>query len=72
MKRQMAAAESSSAGGERTKVDVSVSVRTILLVTVAAVIVWALASIANVLLVILVSVLLGQLFKFGIAADERG
>jgi predicted PurR-regulated permease PerM len=52
----MTTAGSSSAGGPRAKVDVSVSVRTILLVTATAAIVWALASIANVLLVILVSV----------------
>jgi predicted PurR-regulated permease PerM len=52
----MATAGSSSAGGRWAKVDVSVSVRTILLVTATAAIVWALASIANVLLVILVSV----------------
>ena len=51
------AAGSSSAGGDtgRTKVDVSISVRTILLVTLAVAIAWALTSIANVLLVILVS-----------------
>ena len=67
----MTAAESSSAGGERTKVDVSVSVRTILLVTVAALIVWALASIANVLLVILVSVFSVAVLSPVVTAMER-
>ena len=67
----MTAAGSSSAGGDRTKVDVSVSVRTILLFTVAAAIVWALASIANVLLVILVSVFSVAVLSPVVTAMER-
>ena len=67
----MTAAESSSARRDRTKVDVSVSVRTILLVTVAAVVVWALASIANVLLVILVSVFGVAVLSPVVTAMER-
>ncbi len=53
----MAAAESSSGAGDtgRRAVDVSISIRTILLVAGAVAIAWALASIANVLLVIFVS-----------------
>ena len=54
----MAAVESSSGTGDtgRRAVDVSISIRTILLVAGAVAIAWALASIANVLLVIFVSV----------------
>ena len=54
----MGAAESSSAARDtgRRGVDVSISIRTILLVSGAVAIAWALASIANVLLVIFVSV----------------
>ena len=54
---QMAAAESSSRGGERvrTELDVSLSIRTVLLVAGVVAIAWALASIASVLLVIFVS-----------------
>jgi predicted PurR-regulated permease PerM len=71
MKSQMTAAGSSSAGGDRAKVDISVSVRTILLVAAAAAIVWALASIANVLLVILVSVFSVAVLSPLVAAMER-
>jgi predicted PurR-regulated permease PerM len=71
MKSQMTAAGSSSAGADRAKVDVSVSVRTILLVAAAAAIVWALASIANVLLVILVSVFSVAVLSPLVAAMER-
>jgi predicted PurR-regulated permease PerM len=71
MKSQMTASGSSSAGGDRTKVDVSVSVRTILLVTAAAAIAWALASIANVLLVLLVSVLSVAVLSPVVTAMER-
>jgi len=67
----MTAAGSSSAGGDRTKVDVSVSVRTILLVVVASAIAWALASIANVLLVILVSVFSVAVLSPVVTAMER-
>jgi predicted PurR-regulated permease PerM len=68
---QMTAAGSSSAGGDRTKVDVSVSVRTILLVAAAAAIAWALASIANVLLVILVSIFSVAVLSPVVTAMER-
>ena len=53
----MAAVESSSGAGDtgRRGVDVSISIRTILLIAGAVAIAWALASIANVLLVIFVS-----------------
>jgi predicted PurR-regulated permease PerM len=56
--QQMIAAESGSRGGERarTGLEVSVSIRTILLVAGVVAIAWALASIASVLLVIFVSV----------------
>ena len=48
---QMAVAESSSRGGERvrTELDVSLSIRTILMVAGVVAMVWALASIASVL-----------------------
>ncbi len=54
----MTAAESSSRAGEtgRPEVDVSLSIRTILLVAGVVAIAWALASIASVLLLIFVSV----------------
>ena len=51
----MAAAESSSEDTSPRGVDVSISIRTILLVAGAVAVAWALASIANVLLVIFVS-----------------
>jgi predicted PurR-regulated permease PerM len=71
MKNPMTAAGSSSAAGDRAKVDVSVSVRTILLVTAAAAIAWALASITNVILVILVSVLSVAVLSPVVTAMER-
>src|SRR6266508_5512537 len=71
MKSRRTTAGSSSAGADRIKVDVSVSVRTILLVTVAAAIAWALASIANVLLVILVSVFSVAVLSPVVTAMER-
>ncbi|HVN62204.1 MAG TPA: AI-2E family transporter [Gaiellaceae bacterium] len=54
----MAAADSSSGAGDtgRRAVDVSISIRTIVLVAGAVGVAWALASIASVLLVIFVSV----------------
>jgi predicted PurR-regulated permease PerM len=67
----MTAAASSSAAGARAKVDVSVSVRTILLVTAAAGITWALVSIGNVLLVILVSVFSVAVLSPVVTAMER-
>ncbi len=42
--------------GERSRVDVSISIRTVLLIAVAVAVAWALSAIANVLLVIFVSV----------------
>jgi predicted PurR-regulated permease PerM len=71
MKSQMTAAGSSSTGRDRAKVDVSVSARTILLVSAAAAIAWALASIANVLLVILVSVFSVAVLSPVVTAMER-
>jgi predicted PurR-regulated permease PerM len=71
MKGRMTAAGSSSAGGDRTKVDVSVSVRTIVLIAGAVAIAWALASIANVLLVILVSVFSVAVLSPVVTAMER-
>ncbi len=55
---QMTVAKSGLRGGEeaRTALEVSVSIRTILLVAGVVAVAWALASIANVLLVIFVSV----------------
>jgi predicted PurR-regulated permease PerM len=55
---QMTVAQSGLRGGEeaRTALEVSVSIRTILLVAGFVAVAWALASIANVLLVIFVSV----------------
>ena len=55
---QMAVAKSGSRGGEeaRTELEVSVSIRTILLIAGVVAVAWALASIASVLLVIFVSV----------------
>ncbi|MET0938902.1 MAG: AI-2E family transporter [Gaiellaceae bacterium] len=55
---QMAVAEPGLRGGQRarTELEVSVSIRTILLVAGVVAVAWALASIANVLLVIFVSV----------------
>ena len=54
----MAAVDHSSAPGDtgRRKVEVSISIRTILLVAGVVALAWGLASIANVLLVILVSI----------------
>jgi predicted PurR-regulated permease PerM len=71
MKSRMTAAGSSSAGADRTKVDVSVSVRTILLIAGAVAIAWALASIASVLLVILVSVFSVAVLSPVVSAIER-
>jgi predicted PurR-regulated permease PerM len=54
----MTEAESSSAAGrtDRSGVDVSISIRTVLLIAVAVAVAWAVSAIANVLLVIFVSV----------------
>jgi predicted PurR-regulated permease PerM len=55
---QMTAGEASSQAGQarRTRLEISVSIRTILLVAGVVAVAWALASIASVLLVIFVSV----------------
>jgi predicted PurR-regulated permease PerM len=70
---QVAAAESSSRGGERvrTALDVSLSIRTILLVAGVVAIGWALASIASVLLVIFVSVFSIAVLSPVVTAMER-
>jgi predicted PurR-regulated permease PerM len=70
---QMAAAESSSRGGERVRsaLDVSLSIRTILLVAGVVAIGWALASIASVLLVIFVSVFSIAVLSPVVTAMER-
>jgi predicted PurR-regulated permease PerM len=70
----MAAAESSSgAGGDigRPDVEISISIRTILLVAGAVAIAWALASIASVLLVIFVSVFSVAVLSPVVAVMER-
>ena len=70
----MAAAESSSPGGERvvrTELDVSLSIRTILLVAGVVAVGWALASIASVLLVIFVSVFSIAVLSPVVTAMER-
>jgi predicted PurR-regulated permease PerM len=69
----MAVGRSPSVGGPtgRSRVDVSISVRTILLVAVAVAIAWALASIANVLLVFLVSVFSVAVLSPVVTAMER-
>jgi predicted PurR-regulated permease PerM len=69
----MAAAESSSEARDagRRKVDVSISIRTILLVAGAVAIAWALASIANVLLVIFVSLFSVAVLVPVVTAMER-
>jgi predicted PurR-regulated permease PerM len=69
----MAAAESSSEARDtgRRRVDVSISIRTILLVAGAVAIAWALASIANVLLVIFVSLFSVAVLVPVVTAMER-
>jgi predicted PurR-regulated permease PerM len=69
----VAAAGSSSAdeSTRRTKVDVSISVRTILLVAGSVAIAWALTSISKVLLVILVSVFSVAVLSPVVTAMER-
>ena len=69
----MGAAESSSGARDtgRRGVDVSISIRTILLVAGAVAIAWALASIANVLLVIFVSLFSVAVLLPVVTAMER-
>ena len=70
---QMTAAESSSRAREtgRPELDVSISIRTILLVAGVVAIAWALASIANVLLVIFVSIFSVAVLSPVVTAMER-
>ena len=69
----MAAAESSSGASDtgRRDVDVSISIRTILLVAGAVAVSWALASVANVLLMIFVSVFSVAVLVPVVSAMER-
>ncbi|MGH3055586.1 MAG: hypothetical protein ACRDL7_11475, partial [Gaiellaceae bacterium] len=55
----------------RTRVDVSISVRTILLVAAAVATAWALTSIAKILLVMLVSVFSVAVLSPVVSAMER-
>jgi predicted PurR-regulated permease PerM len=70
----MTAAQSSSGAGETRgrALEVSISVRTILLVAAGVATAWALASIGNVLLVIFVSVFSVAVLSPVVAAMERG
>jgi predicted PurR-regulated permease PerM len=70
---QMTADEASSRPGQarRTQLEVSVSIRTILLVAGVVAVAWALASIANVLLVLLVSLVSVAVLSPVVSAMER-
>ena len=70
---QMTAGEASSQAGEagRTELEVSVSIRTILLIAGVVAVAWALASIASVLLVIFVSVFSVAVLSPVVSAMER-
>jgi predicted PurR-regulated permease PerM len=70
---QMTAGEASSRGGEayRTQLEVSVSIRTILLIAGVVAIAWALASIASVLLIIFVSFFSVAVLSPVVSAMER-
>jgi predicted PurR-regulated permease PerM len=70
---QMTADEASSRAGQarRTQLEVSVSIRTILLVAGVVAVAWALASIANVLLVLLVSLVSVAVLSPVVSAMER-
>ena len=69
----MTGSESASAAGDtgRREVDVSISIRTILLVAGAVAIAWALASIGNVLLLIFVSIFSVAVLSPVVSAMER-
>jgi predicted PurR-regulated permease PerM len=69
----MTAGESATRAGQprRTQLEVSVSIRTILLVAAAVAVAWALASIASVLLVIFVSLFSVAVFSPVVSAMER-
>jgi predicted PurR-regulated permease PerM len=70
--QQLTAASSSRARGtDRTEVEISVSVRTILLVAGVAAIAWAVTSVASVLLVIFVSVFSIAVLSPVVTAMER-
>ena len=70
---QMTAGEGSSQAGQarRSQLEVSVSIRTILLVAAVVAVAWALASIASVLLVIFVSLFSVAVFSPVVSAMER-
>jgi predicted PurR-regulated permease PerM len=70
---QMTAGEASSRAGEarRTQLEVSVSIRTILLVAGFVALAWALSSIASVLLIIFVSVFSVAVLSPVVSAMER-
>ena len=70
---QMTAGEASSQAGQarRTRLEISVSIRTILLVAGVVAVAWALASIASVLLVIFVSVFSIAVLSPVVSAVER-
>ena len=70
---QMTADEASSRAGQarRTELEVSVSIRTILLVAGVVAVAWALASIAKVLLVLLVSLVSIAVLSPVVSAMER-
>jgi predicted PurR-regulated permease PerM len=70
---QMAAGEASSQAGQspRTELEVSVSIRTILLIAAVAAVAWALASIASVLLILVVSLFSIAVLSPVVSAMER-
>ena len=71
--KQMTAGEASSRAGDarRTELEVSVSIRTILLIAGVVAIAWALASIASVLLILFVSVFSVAVLSPVVSAMER-
>ncbi len=73
LEQQVTAGEASSRAGEarRTQLEVSVSIRTILLIAGVVAVAWALASIASVLLVIFVSTFSVAVLSPVVSAMER-
>ena len=69
--RTTAPGSAADGGSGRTKLEVSISIRTILLVTAAVAIAWASTSIASVLLVILVSLFCVAVLSPVVTAMER-
>ena len=69
----MTAGEASSRAGQarRTQLEISVSIRTILLIAGVVAVAWALASIASVLLVIFVSLFSVAVLSPVVSAMER-